>query len=146
MSDSGAIGFGSRSSLTEAARTAPIVPPVSRATTIRRRRVVASLGLGTLVTFALGFALSAFFYLAFLGIMASVAYLGLLAYFHRLAVERAQKVVALETRLGVAMALDQARHHCEGLHAGPPRSRLGGSGWSVPDEEWDGRQLVAAGR
>ena len=154
-SDAGSISWGGRESAGSgrgaAARAAEVGPLVSRATTIRRRRVVASLGLGTVVAFLLGFGISTFFYLAVVGLVASVAYLALLAYFHQLAVERVQKVVALETRRGVAMALDEARHHSGGMPVGSSgggsaRSRVGGSGWSVPDSELEGRDLVSAGR
>ncbi|MHB1987741.1 MAG: hypothetical protein ACYCSF_07130 [Acidimicrobiales bacterium] len=145
-SDLGAITWGSGTGVPSAAELGPLV---SRATTIRRRRVVASLGLGTIVTFLLGFGVSTFFYLAVGGLLASVAYLGLLAYFHRLAVERAQKVVALETRRGAAMALDEARHHTGAIPASTTRPRVGGSCWSVADGDLDApvqRELVSAGR
>ncbi|MGO9197504.1 MAG: hypothetical protein ACLQK4_10305 [Acidimicrobiales bacterium] len=150
-SDAGAIGFGvasgPRVSAAAAARTPELGPLVSHATTIRRRRVVASLGLGTLAAFAMGFGMSVFFYVAVGGLLVSLAYLGLLAYFHQLAVERVQKVVALETRRGAAIALDQARHHSGGGTAvGVVRPRVGGSGWSVPESEFERRRLVSAGR
>lgn len=152
-SDAGSIGFAPRFSTPTSqgvAGTAEIGPIVSHATTIRRRRVVVCLALGTLVSFALGFGLSAFFYLAVACLVATAAYLGLLAYFHQLAVEQVQKVVALETRREMANALNQARTHCGSLPAGAARPRVGGSGWSVPEEElegYEGRQLVSvAGR
>ncbi|MGH9297153.1 MAG: hypothetical protein ACRDZP_04170 [Acidimicrobiales bacterium] len=127
-------------------------PVVSRATTFRRRRVLASLGLCTSVSFLLGFVVSAFDYLAIVGLLAGITYLGLLAYFHRLAVERVQKVVALETRRGVAIALDHARHS-GGVQVVQPKPRIGGNGWSVPESEFEDdetaselRELVSAGR
>jgi hypothetical protein len=140
LGDAGAIRFGSRFRSEAPLSPADLGPVVSRATTIRRRRVVALLALGTVVTFALGFGLSIFFYLAVAGIVALVAYLALLAYFHQIAIERAQKVVALETRRGVAMALDEARHQHGGIPV-TPRPRVGGSGWSVPEEELEGLDL-----
>ncbi len=142
-SDVGSIAFG------ETGRSAgsDLGPLVSHATTIRRRRVVALLLTTMLVSFALGFGLSAFFYLAVASILALVAYLGLLAYFHQLAVERVQKVVALEARREMAMALDEARHLRGGLPAATPRPRIGGSCWSVPGAEASReRELVSAGR
>ncbi|MGO9910836.1 MAG: hypothetical protein ACLPQS_06730 [Acidimicrobiales bacterium] len=148
-SDTGAIslGAGARTSPAASARAAELGPLVSRATSIRRRRVVATLSLGTVVMFAAGFGLSTFFYAAIAGLVATLAYLGLLAYFHQLAVERVQKVVALETRRGVAMALDEARHHSgSGLAVGAIRPKMGGSGWSVPETEFDRRRLVSAAR
>lgn len=145
-SDFGAITIGgSRSGLgVPLVRPEELGPLVSKATTIRRRRVVAALAALTVLSFAIGFGVSPFFYLALAGLVISLAYLGLLAYFHRLAVERAQKVVALETRREMAIALDQAR--CHSGHVRPTRPRVGGSGWSVPDSELRGRQLVSSGR
>jgi hypothetical protein len=142
LGDAGAIRFGARSAggSSAVAGATEIGPLVSHATTIRRRRVVAVLGLGTVLSFALGFGVSLFFYVALMGLIALLAYLGLLAYFHQLALERAQKVVALETRRGVAMALDEARMH--GGIPVAPRPKVGGSGWKVPDEELEGLDLV----
>jgi membrane protein implicated in regulation of membrane protease activity len=140
LGDSGAIGFGPRFGQPRALLAADIGPLVSHATTIRRRRVVALLVLGTLVTFALGFGLALFFYLAIAGVAAIVMYFALLAYFHQLALERAQKVVALETRRGAAQALDEARIQ-QGAVPGTLRPRVGGSGWSVPEEELEGLDL-----
>jgi hypothetical protein len=148
-SDAGAISFGAGVRVGPAAnaRAAETGPLVSRATSIRRRRVLMTLLLGTLVAFAMGFGMSVFFYVAIAGLVASLAYVGLLAYFHQLAVERVQKVVALETRRGVAMALDEARHHSgSGVAGSVVRPKMGGSGWSVPEAEFDRPRLVSAGR
>ncbi len=91
-------------------REVEAVPAVaSRATIIRRRRVLVSLIGATLFAFLLGIVVSLFLDLAFLGLFLTAVYVGLLVYFHRLAVERAQKVVALETRRQVLSALEEAR-------------------------------------
>lgn len=141
LGDAGAIRLGARLAAASSSlnRAAAIGPLVSHTTTIRRRRVVALLMLGTLLSFALGFGVSQFFYLALIGLLALLAYFGLLAYFHQLALERAQKVVAMETRRGVAMALDEARMH--GGITVAPRPKVGGTGWKVPDEELEGLDL-----
>ncbi len=120
---------------------------VSRTTAMRRRRVVTVLVGATLVTFALGFGLPAFFYLAVTGLVLSTTYLALLVYFHRVAVERAQKVVALETRREAAMALDEARQHSSAIgvtEANPPR--FSGTGWAVRDSDFQHRRLASAGQ
>jgi hypothetical protein len=147
-SELGSLSWGaSRSMGIHSTRPADLGPLVSKATTIRRRRVLAALGLGTAVAFLLGLGVSTFLYLGIIGLVVTVAYLGLLAYFHRVAVERAQKVVALETRRGVAMALDQARQVSGAPeHQSAVRPRLAGSGWSVPASSSDSRdRLVSAG-
>jgi hypothetical protein len=143
LGDAGSLGFGTRNSGRAGVLAADLGPLVSHATTIRRRRVVAILALSLVVSIPLGFALSAFFYLTVLCVVALVVYLAALAYVHQLAIERAQKVVALETRRGVAMALDEARHVRAGIPA-TSRPRIGGSGWSVPDEEIEGLDLESA--
>ncbi len=136
-SDLGAITVG-QSSLAQR----EIGPLVSRATTIRRRRVVASLALGLVLSLLLGLAASVFFYLAVVFVLAGLAYFGLLAYFHQIAIERAQKVVALETRRGVARALDAARTH-SGVVPGTQKQGMGGATWSVRERS---EGLVSAGR
>lgn len=138
-SDLGAVTVGR-----DTARQADLGPLVSRATTIRRRRVVASLMLGIVASLVFGVAASIFFYLAVVFVVATVAYFGLLAYFHQLAVERAQKVVALETRRGVVQALDQARNSC-GVQPGTLRSAAGGATWSITTPAAQ-QELVSAGR
>lgn len=125
------------------------VPTVSRVTSMRRRRVLTCLVAGTVVSFLVGFAAPVFDDLAIFGLVATAAYVALLIYFQRIAIERAQKVVALETRRGVAIALDQARHTC-GAPVVQPRSSLRGNGWSVAEPGTSGvhadeRQLVSAG-
>lgn len=149
LGDAGSLRFGTRNGA-HAPATADVGPLVSHATTIRRRRVVALLLLGLVLSLGLGLAVAAFFYLAVACVVTLVAYFGLLAYFHQLAIERAQKVVALETRRGVAMALDEARHVRAGI-APVAKPRVGGSGWSVPEEDLEGldlehEQLVTASR
>lgn len=120
---------------------------VSRATTIRRRRVVATLGAVTLLAFAIGFGVSTFFFVALAGFVLSIAYFVLLAYFHRLAVERAQKVVAFETRLGVALALDHARSTCgSAATTGAIRPKIGGNAWSVTEDSADSPRYASASR
>ncbi len=142
-SDAGSVSLGG----TASPPGPELGPFVSHATTIRRRRVVALLLAATLVSLALGFGVSVFFYLAVASVLALVAYLGLLAYFHQLAVERVQKVVALEARREMAMALDEARHLRGGLPLPAPRPRMGGSCWSVPGADTSReRELVSAGR
>ena len=111
---------------------APLV--TSRTTTYRRRRVIVCLLGGTLFCFVVGLvpALGFLFDLALVGLAFTVAYLALLVHFHRRAVERAQKVVALETRRHVVSALDRARVTGGVLpsrgrvHSGPT-----GMGWSI---------------
>jgi len=82
----------------------------------------------------------------------SAAYVALLIHFHRLAVERAHKVIALETRRQATAVLESRRHvvaldrarHAVGAGfggrgyagAGPSYASgagrlMGGSGWSV---------------
>lgn len=124
-----------------------VVPPVvvtSRGTAIRRRRVIA-LGLATMLFFFLvGLIPGAGFMwdLALVTLAFVAAYVAALIHFHRRAVERAQKVVALETRRSVATALDRAR--LSRADAGHVRTagHLGGSGWSVTDS----RREFAASR
>jgi hypothetical protein len=112
------------------------VPPVvtSRTTARRRRRVLASLAGATVGFFLLGL-VPALGFLIDLGVVAlvlAISYVALLVYFHQRAVERAQKVVALETRRYVVSALDRARAvggvNCA---SGGGRSVAGGMGWSV---------------
>lgn len=126
--------------------SSPIGPLVSRATTIRRRRVVTTLAAATIVSFLLSIGVSTFLYLAVGCLVASLTYLGLLAYFHQLAMERAQKVVALETRREMALALDEARHHCGQLAATSSGARMAGTGWSVQQNNRRAQELVSAGR
>lgn len=120
-------------------------PLVSRATTIRRRRVVTVLLSGVVISLLCGLVSAVFFYLAVAFVMAALAYFGLLAYFHQLAIERAQKVVALETRRGVAQALDAARTH-SGVQPGTVRSGPGGATWSVTTPVQPAERLASAGR
>ncbi|HLI44646.1 MAG TPA: hypothetical protein VKU92_09270 [Acidimicrobiales bacterium] len=143
LGDAGSLGFGTRNGGHIGVPGVEVGPLVSHVTTIRRRRVVAVLALSLVLSIPLGFAVSAFFYLTVLSVVALVTYLAALAYVHQLAIERAQKVVALETRREVAMALDEARHVRAGIPA-TPRPRVGGSGWSVPDEELSGLDLEPA--
>lgn len=124
----------------------PLVLQVSRRTLLRRRRVVVMLAAATLVSSALGFAERPLFYLGATALVATLSYLAMLGYFHRVAVERAQKVVVLEQRREMAMALDEARVHSGGTSLAS-RPRVRGTGWSVPDDELiDGRELLTASR
>jgi hypothetical protein len=109
-----------------AAITASLSP--SPITAARRRRVVSTLAAST-VAFSLlglipGAAVCWDFALFTLGI--SLAYVALLVHFHRLAVERAQKVIAIETRRYVATALDARRHVVtRSVHAEPSYGSAG---------------------
>ena len=118
-------------------------PLVSRTTTIRRRRVILLLCLAAVFAGLVGIAVPSFFFVAVGVGGALLCYFALLAYFHQLAMERAQKVVALETRREVAQALDVARHQNAAI---PSSCRVRGSGWSIPDDELEGDELVSAGR
>lgn len=97
--------------------------------------------------------------LALIGIAATAAYVALLVYFHRMAVERAQKVVAIETRRHVVSALDRARADggVQAVAGSPSRS---GMGWTVTgahqnphmgsvrrsgDARFESRELAGAG-
>jgi len=115
-----------------------------RSTALRRRRVVASLLAAMLFFFLVGLIPGAqvMWDLALVCLAFAAAYVAALIHFHRIAVERAQKVVALETRRSVATALDRARLSRGGGHV-RPAGRPGGSGWSVTDAR--GRGLVATG-
>ncbi|MDA8039310.1 MAG: hypothetical protein M0Z69_09155 [Actinomycetota bacterium] len=105
---------------------------ISRATTARRRRVLLSLAGGTVGCFLFGLvpALGFLSNLALVGIACIAVYVALLVYFRRLAVERAQKVVALETRRHVVSALDRARAG-GGVQAVAGASGPSGAGWMV---------------
>jgi len=125
--------------------TVPVV--TSRTTAMRRRRVLVSLLGGTVFFFVLGLlpSLGFFFDLALVGVACLATYVALLVHFHRRAVERAQKVVALETRRHVVSALDRARAVggvqpgvVSGAHAAPA-----GMGWSVTGAHR--RRAAAAG-
>lgn len=109
---------------TDPAEPIPVV--TSKATVARRRRVMTILLGATVGSFLLGLvpALSFFWDLALVGLVCTISYLGLLVYFHRMAVERASKVVALETRRQCASALDRAR----AVGAAPPPASTNGGG------------------
>jgi hypothetical protein len=84
----------------------------SPATAARRRQVVTVLVGATAAFFLLGMipAVRIMWDLALLTLGCTAAYVALLIHFHRLAVERAQKVIALETRRHVSAALESRRH------------------------------------
>jgi hypothetical protein len=84
----------------------------SPATAARRRQVFTVLGGLTVIFFLLGIIPSAriLWDLALLTLGCTAAYVALLIHFHRLAVERAQKVIALETRRHVTAELESRRH------------------------------------
>jgi hypothetical protein len=83
----------------------------SRHTAARRRQVMTALIASTLVFFLLGFIPGAgiLWAVALLTAGLTATYIGLLVHFHRVAVERAQKVIAFETRRNVASQLDERR-------------------------------------
>lgn len=126
----------------------------SRATTARRRQVVAVLAGSTLFFFVVGIipAARVMWDFALLGLICAAAYVALLVHFNRLAVERAQKVIALETRRHASevlqrrrsgVSVDQARGTVAAGYGGngdylrsdhyayPAASSMRGSGWSV---------------
>jgi hypothetical protein len=92
--------------------SSPMSVTASPATAARRRQVVSILAGATLAFFLLGIIPSAriMWDFALLTLGCSAAYVALLIHFHRLAVERAQKVIALETRRHVTAALESRRH------------------------------------
>jgi len=124
----------------------PTVVVTSRSTAVRRRRVVALLLASMMFFFLIGLIPGAhvMWDVALVCVAFAAAYVAALIHFHRLAVERAQKVVALETRRSVATALDRARLSRAGGGHVRPAGRLGGSGWAVTDQH--GRELAATGR
>jgi len=140
----------SHSNHSDPVETEVVVPTVvvtSRSTAVRRRRVVASLVAAMAFFFLVGLVPGAhvMWDLALVCLAFAAAYVAALIHFHRRAVERAQKVVALETRRSAATALDQARlSRAGGGHVRPGAGRLGGSGWAVTGRH--GRELAATGR
>jgi len=123
----------------------------SPATAARRRRVMSVLVGATLLFFLVGIVPAArvIWDAAYLGLGCTAAYIALLIHFHRAAVERAQKVIALETRRHATEVLESrrqvvavgTRHTFAGYTpSGYTGSRYGrraaplmsGSGWSVP--------------
>lgn len=84
----------------------------SPATAARRRQVVASLVGATVFFFLVGILPAArmLWDMALLTLGCTAAYVALLIHFHRLAVERAQKVMAMRTRHDVTAALQSRRH------------------------------------
>ena len=87
-------------------------PTLSPATAARRRHVVLILGGATLFFFVVGMmpAARVMWDLSLFSLGCTVAYVALLIHFHRLAVERAQKVIALETRRQATAVLESRRH------------------------------------
>ncbi|MGH9293262.1 MAG: hypothetical protein ACRDZ6_10890, partial [Acidimicrobiales bacterium] len=110
------------------ARLRTVTSPI---TVTRRRRVLACLVAFTGLAFLFGFVppLRLLWDLALVGFALLSIYVALLVRFHRLAVERVQKVVALETRRSAATALDHARYSpAQGTVREPVVS---GSGWRL---------------
>jgi hypothetical protein len=79
---------------------------------MRRRRVLAGLISATVLFFLIGLLPGAgvMWAMALLTLGLTAGYVALLIHFHRLSVERAHKVIALETRRQVATVLDERRH------------------------------------
>lgn len=137
----------------ERIRPTAVSTTASPATAARRRQVVAVLGGATIFFFLIGIIPAAriMWDLALFCLGCSAAYVALLIHFHRLAVERAHKVIALETRRQATavlesrrhvVALDRARQAVGGFgargyagagpsYAGGAGRLMGGSGWSV---------------
>jgi hypothetical protein len=91
--------------------TAPTAT-ASPATAARRRQVVSVLAGATVLFLLVGIIPGArvLWDLALLTLAFTAAYVALLIHFHRLAVERAQKVIAIETRRHASEALENRRH------------------------------------
>ena len=126
---------------------------LSPATAARRRHVVLILGGATLFFFVVGMmpAARVMWDLSLFSLGCTVAYVALLIHFHRLAVERAQKVIALETRRQATAVLESRRHvvahrarpsvsagfgsggyaRVGSSYASASGAIVGGSGWSV---------------
>jgi len=88
-----------------------VTATTSPATAARRRQVVSVLGGATVFFLLIGTIPGArvLWDVALLTLACTAAYVALLIHFHRLAVERAQKVIALETRRHVSAALESRR-------------------------------------
>ena len=93
------------------------LPPITAVTTSpvtasRRRVVMITLAGATALFFLIGLLPGAtvMWDLALFTLGLTATYVALVIHFHRLSVERAQKVIALETRRYVATALDARRH------------------------------------
>jgi hypothetical protein len=84
----------------------------SPATAARRRTIVALLVGATVLFFLVGIipAARVLWDMALLALGCTAAYVALLIHFHRLFVERAQKVIALRTRRHVTAELESRRH------------------------------------
>lgn len=142
------VGFdaGVRPGYTDPEPAVANVAVTSRSTAARRRRVIVSLLGATFFFFVLGLipAARVMWNLALTCLLLAAAYTAAVVYFHRRAVERAQKVVALETRRSVVSALDRARSSGAGGTHVTPRGRVGGAGWSVTESRE--RELLASSR
>jgi hypothetical protein len=90
----------------------PVSAGTSQATAARRRQVVSVLVGATVFFFLVGIIPGAriLWDLGLLTFGCTAAYMALWIHFHRLAVERAQKVIALETRRHVTAELESRRH------------------------------------
>jgi hypothetical protein len=139
----------------ERARSATAVSTKpSPATAARRRHVVSVLMGATLLFFLVGILPAAriLWDLALFGLGCTAAYIALLIYFRRVAVEQAQKVIALETRRHASEVLESRRQviavgaarrsfggyapsayaAASARYARRPAPLMSGSGWSVP--------------
>jgi hypothetical protein len=120
----------------------------SPATAARRRQVVSVLVGTTVLCLLIGIIPGArmFWDVALLTLACTVAYAALLIHFHRMSVERAQKVIAIETRRHASAALENRRQvmtvgaryaagggsdGCDSGDYASSTSPLSGSGWSV---------------
>jgi hypothetical protein len=105
---------------------------VSAATLYRRRRVVACLVLTAIVAGVLSLAVPVLLSVACVVIATLLAYLAALVYVRRAELDRARRVVVLETRREAAIALCDARRR-RGIAGDEDRPMMGGSCWSVID-------------
>ncbi|HXY43237.1 MAG TPA: hypothetical protein VEH29_03535 [Acidimicrobiales bacterium] len=148
--------YGEPATATEEAEPSAVTPAAplttSPATAARRRHVVAVLVGGTAVFFLVGVipAARVLWDGGFFGLGCIATYVILLIHFHRAAVERAHKVIALQTRRHATevlesrrqiVAVSTARHtfagyapagYTTGRYTRRPAPLMSGSGWSVP--------------
>lgn len=124
------------------------VPPApaaaSPAMAARRRAVVMTLGGATVFFFLVGALPAArmLWDVAFFALGCLAVYVALLVHFHRQAVERAQKVVALETRRQASAVLESRRH----VVARERRKVAAGGGYAPTGYMPAGNYATAAGQ
>ncbi len=124
---------------------APAVPPAtSPAMAARRRAVMIILAGVAAFFFVIGIlpAARVLWYGAFVSLGCLAVYVALLVHFHRQAVERASKVVALETRRQASAVLESRRH----VVAHERRRYAGGGGYSSGGYMAAGNYATAAGQ